>query len=77
MSNRQAMAERLRRVTVEDDADAPVSLANMYFERKEVPHSCYVALNLPESAAAIRNVKARSRLAVLYATGDCVQCHRL
>lgn len=59
------------------DADAPVNLANMYLEGKDVSRSCDAALNLLESAAAKNNVRARNRLAALYEIGTCVQRDRV
>jgi TPR repeat protein len=49
----------------------------MYLDGKEVPRSCDEALKLLETAAEKPNVRARSRLAALYAIGTCVERDRL
>ena len=59
------------------DTDAPVTLANMYLEGKDVSRSCDQALSLLESAAARKNARARNRLAALYEIGSCVQRDRV
>jgi TPR repeat protein len=59
------------------DADAPVSLANMYMEGKDVSRSCDQALHLLNSAAAKNNARARNRLAAMYEIGTCVQRDRV
>jgi Sel1 repeat-containing protein len=70
-------AALLTRATAKGDPDAPVSLANMYLKGDGVPHSCEEAMALLESAANKPNLRARKRLAALYATGGCVQRDRL
>ena len=67
----------LRAAIVRGDADAPVSLANIYLEGKEVSRSCDKALRLLESAAVKPNVRARNRLAAMYEIGSCVQRDRV
>ena len=47
-----AKVKLLRVATGRGDADAPVSLANLYLEGKEVSRSCDQALGLLKSAAA-------------------------
>jgi TPR repeat protein len=59
------------------DANAPVSLANMYLEGKGVSRSCDQALSLLQSAAAKPNARARNRLAAMYEIGTCVQRDRV
>lgn len=72
-----AKVKLLRAAAGRGDADAPVSLANLYLEGKEVSRSCDVALGLLESAAAKPNARARNRLAALYEIGTCVQRDRV
>jgi hypothetical protein len=63
----------LRAAMWRGDADAPVSLANLYLEGKDVSRSCDQALRLLESAAEKPNARARNRLAAMYEIGTCVQ----
>jgi TPR repeat protein len=72
-----AKVQSLRAAMRRGDADAPVSLANMYLEGKDVSRSCDQALTLLETAAAQPNARARNRLAALYAIGTCVQRDRV
>lgn len=72
-----AKVRLLRAEMVRGDADAPITLANMYLEGKDVSRSCDEALNLLESAAAKNNARARNRLAALYEIGTCVQRDRV
>jgi len=77
LTGRFARQESLRNAMVRGDADAPITLANMYLDGKEVPRNCDQALRLLESAADKGSVRARSRLAALYAIGTCVRRDRL
>jgi TPR repeat protein len=70
-------ADSLRREGVKGNGDAPIRLANMYLEGKQVERSCDEAIRLLESAAAKGNVRARDRLAAMYASGACVQRDRV
>lgn len=72
-----ARMKLLRAAMGKGDADAPVSLANIYLEGKEVSRSCDKALRLLESAAVKPNVRARNRLAAMYEIGSCVQRDRV
>lgn len=72
-----AKMKLLRAAMGRGDADAPVSLANIYLEGKEVSRSCDKALRLLESAAVKPNVRARNRLAAMYEIGSCVQRDRV
>ena len=67
----------LRAAMGRGDADAPVTLANLYLEGKEVSRSCDQAVSLLESAAAKANARARNRLAAMYEIGTCVQRDRV
>jgi TPR repeat protein len=79
MSNQKNVSklDRLRSAMLDGDPDAPLRLANMYLEGKEVPRSCDQAVKVLEIAAAKPNVRARNRLAALYAIGSCVQHDRV
>ena len=63
----------LRRATARGDPDAPINLANMYLTGDGVPRSCERAIALLFLAASKPNLRARSHLAAMYATGGCVQ----
>jgi TPR repeat protein len=54
------------------NADAPVDMANEYLRSEVVPRGCAKAMLLLDKAAAKGNVRARNRLASLYAIGSCV-----
>jgi hypothetical protein len=54
------------------NADAPVDMANEYLRSEGVPRGCAKAMLLLNKAAAKGNVRARNRLASLYAIGSCV-----
>ena len=73
----EATAASLKEAVAKGDRDAPVSLANMYFRGEGVPQSCEQALALLLAAAGKPNVRARNRLAAIYATGTCVQRDRV
>jgi TPR repeat protein len=75
--NDSTRVKRLRAAMWRGDADAPVSLANLYLEGKEVSRSCDQALRLLESAAERPNARARNRLAAMYEIGTCVQRDRV
>jgi Sel1 repeat-containing protein len=70
-------AESLERAMTKGDPDAPIRLANMYFTGEGVPQSCEEALSLLLTAASKPNVRARNRLASMYAVGICVQRDRV
>ena len=55
-----------------NNADAPVDLANEYLRSEGVPRGCAKAMPLLKTAAAKGNVRARNRLASMYAIGGCV-----
>ena len=65
------------RATANDNPDAPVELANRYLWSKGVPRGCEKAMLLLQSAAAKANVRARNRLASMYAIGTCVPRDRI
>jgi TPR repeat protein len=67
----------LQRATKNGDPDAPVRLANMYLKGDGVARSCDKAVALLETAAHKPNVRARNKLAALYAIGTCVQRDRV
>lgn len=69
--------DQLRNATYAGDPDAPTTLANLYLEGKEGPPDCDQAMKVLTTAAAKRNVRARNRLAALYAVGTCVQRDRV
>ncbi len=54
------------------NANAPVDMANEYLRSEGVPRGCAKAMLLLNKAAAKGNVRARNRLASLYAIGSCV-----
>lgn len=54
------------------NANAPVDLANEYLRSEGVPRGCAKAMRLLNTAAAKGNVRARNRLASMYAVGSCV-----
>jgi Sel1 repeat len=58
--------------TTYGNANAPVDMANEYLRREGVPRGCAKAMLLLNKAAAKGNVRARNRLASLYAIGNCV-----
>ena len=60
-----------------DDPDALVNLANMYLTGDGVRRNCDRATALLLFAASKPNVRARNRLAAMYATGCCVQHDRI
>jgi hypothetical protein len=62
---------RAKAVT-EGNAKAPVDLANEYLRSEGVPSGCAKAMLLLNTAAAKGNVRARNRLASMYAVGSCV-----
>lgn len=68
---------RAPQLAVKTGGDAPIALANKYLEGKGVARDCDEAIALLEAAAANSNVRARNRLAGLYATGACVQRDRV
>jgi TPR repeat protein len=72
-----AKVKFLRTAMRRGDADAPVRLANMYLEGKDVSRSCDQALSLLEYAAEKPNARARNRLAAMYEIGTCVQRDRV
>jgi hypothetical protein len=72
-----AKVKLLRAAAGRGDADAPVNLANLYLEGREVSRSCDQALSLLASAAAKPNARARNRLAAMYEIGTCVQRDRV
>lgn len=77
MAGDSSKAKLLRTALSKGDADASVSLANLYLEGKEVPSNCEEALRLLESAAEKANARARNRLAAMYEIGTCVQRDRV
>lgn len=77
VSGDSAKVRLLRAAIGRGDTDAPVSLANLYLEGKDVSRSCDEALTLLESAAAKNNARARNRLAAMYEVGTCVQRDRV
>ena len=76
-NDRETAALSLKEAVAKGDHDAPVNLANMYLKGEGVPHSCEQALALLQTAASKPNVRARNRLAAVYATGICVQRDRV
>ena len=54
------------------NANTPVDMANQYLRSEGVPRGCAKAMLLLNKAAAKGNVRARNRLASLYAVGSCV-----
>jgi hypothetical protein len=70
-------AASLEEAVAKGDRDAPVRLANMYFAGEGVPRSCEEALSLLRTAANKANVRARNRLAAVYAIGICVPRDRV
>ena len=76
-SDGTARAAWLRKATAKDNPDAPVDLANQYLRDDGVPRGCEKAMLLLRTAAAKRNVRARNRLASMYAVGTCVQRNRV
>jgi hypothetical protein len=72
-----ANAPWLRKATATGNPDAPVDLANQYLKGDGVPRSCDKAMLLLTTAAAKRNVRARNRLASMYAVGTCVERNRI
>jgi TPR repeat protein len=77
LDNDSTKVKLLRTAMSRGDADAPVSLANLYLEGKEVSRSCDQAVSLLESAAAKANARARNRLAAMYEIGTCVERDRV
>lgn len=77
MSDSTTAAESLKRAMAKGDPNAPVRLANMYFTGEGVRQSCQEALSLLLTAARKPNVRARNRLASMYAIGTCVQRDRV
>lgn len=77
LDNDSSKVKLLRTAMSRGDADAPVSLANLYLEGKEVSRSCDQAVSLLESAAAKANARARNRLAAMYEIGTCVERDRV
>lgn len=72
-----ATTARLWKATVKGNPDAPVQLANLYLQGDGVPHSCEKAMVLLKQAAEKENVRARNRLASMYAIGTCVPRDRV
>ena len=60
------------KATTYGNANAPVDMANEYLRLEGVPRGCAKAMLLLNKAAAKGNVRARNRLASLYAIGSCV-----
>ena len=58
--------------STEKSANGAVDLANQYLRTEGVPRGCEKAMLLLNTAAAKGNVRARNRLASLYAVGSCV-----
>ena len=77
VNDHAAAAASLEEAVVKGDRDAPVRLANMYFTGEGVPRSCEQALALLRTAASKPNVRARNRLAAVYAIGICVPRDRV
>jgi len=77
VNDHAAGAASLQEAAAKGDRDAPVRLANMYFTGEGVPRSCEQALALLRTAASKPNVRARNRLAAVYAVGICVQRDRV
>jgi hypothetical protein len=67
----------LQKAMANGNPDAPVLLANRYLTGDGVPRSCDRAMTLLQSAAAKPNVRARNKLAGLYAIGACVPRDRV
>ncbi len=76
-SDGTARAAWLLKATARGNPDAPVELANLYLMGDGVPRSCEKAMLLLKTAAAETNVRARNRLASMYAVGTCVQRDRV
>lgn len=72
-----AGAVGLQRAVARGDPDASVRLANLYLKGEGVPRSCDQAIEVLQSAAAEANVRARNRLAAMYASGGCVERDRV
>jgi hypothetical protein len=72
-----ANAPWLRKATATGNPDAPVELANQYLKADGVPRGCDKAMLLLTTAAAKGNVRARNRLASMYAVGTCVKRNRV
>lgn len=65
------------RATVKGNPDTAVQRANLYLQGDGVPHSCEKAMVLLKQAAKKENVRARNRLASMYAIGICVPRDRV
>ena len=76
-SDSAATAAWLWKSTAKGNPYAPVLLADMYIKGDGVPRSCEQAVVLLKTAAEKENARARTRLASMYATGNCVQRNRV
>jgi TPR repeat protein len=76
-SDSAAAAAWLWKATAKGNPDAPVQLADLYVKGDGVPRSCEQAVVLLKTAAEKENARARSRLAAMYATGNCVNRSRV
>lgn len=68
----RATKRTTEKVMTYGNADTPVDMANQYLRSEGVPRGCAKAMLLLNKAAAKGNVRARNRLASLYAVGSCV-----
>ena len=76
-SVRAAARAPLESAVDKSDPDSPIKLADTYLASEGVPRSCEQALALLRTAASKASLRARNRLAAMYAIGSCVQRDRV